>query len=405
MKIISGGITAAQGFSASGIHCGVKDGSPMTKKDLMLVVAEKPCSAAGVYTTNIVKAAPVQLTMKHLKDGRASAIIANSGNANACAPGDTENALKMAEVVANGLKIPVADVAVASTGVIGPPLNIKSIESGFPQLLASLGNNSCDAAEALMTTDTYKKEYAVEYEQDGKTIRLGGICKGSGMIHPNMGTMLCFITTDAAISPTMLKKALTDAICMSINRISVDGDTSTNDTCIILASGLSGAVEITSESDAYSAFLDALQALCIQLARLLAADGEGATHLITCITGGADNEAVAETVGKSVIASSLVKAAIFGTDANWGRILCAMGYSGADFDPDAVSITFSSCSGSIPVCKLGRGLPFDETLAKKVLSEKEVIIEINMNSGNATATCWGCDLTYDYVKINGDYRT
>ncbi|NLL39920.1 MAG: bifunctional glutamate N-acetyltransferase/amino-acid acetyltransferase ArgJ [Clostridiales bacterium] len=402
-KEIPGGVTAPSGFKAAGIHCGIKARS--LKKDLMLIVSEKTCAAAGVYTKNIVKAAPILLTMEHLKDGRAAAIIANSGNANACAENDKENAKKMALLASRGLNVPLEDVAVASTGIIGQPLDIGAIERGMPSLLAGLGNNSSDAAEAIMTTDTYKKETALEYTLNGKTIRMGGICKGSGMIHPNMGTMLSFIATDAAISPHMLQKALREAVRVTFNRISVDGDTSTNDTCIILANGMSGTGEITSEDEGYYKFLDALKALCTRLARLIAADGEGASKLITCRVTGAPDEAAAEAAGKAVIASSLVKAAMFGSDANWGRVICAIGYSGTDFDPVGISISFSSGAGKLPVCSRGRGLSFDEDLAKKILSEKEIIIDVDMNMGSASAVCWGCDLTYDYVKINGDYRT
>lgn len=405
IKEIQGGVTAPHGFRAAGVHCGVKAGSPAGKKDLMLLVSEKTCAAAGVFTQNLVKAAPVLLTMEHLKNGRASAVIANSGNANACAENDMENAKKMALLVSGGLDIPLEDVAVASTGVIGQPLNIAVIESSFPALLASLGANSADAAEAIMTTDTYKKEIALEYIHDGRPIRIGAICKGSGMIHPNMGTMLCFITTDSAVSPEMLQTALKEAVRVSFNRISVDGDTSTNDTCLILASGMSGSGEITGPDEAYYDFLEALKLICTRLARMIAADGEGASRLITCSVTGAPDEAAAEKAGKAVISSSLVKAAMFGADANWGRVLCAMGYSGTDFDPDRVSVSFSSGAGKLQVCSGGRGLPFDEGLAKKILSEKEVVIDIDMNMGFASAVCWGCDLTYDYVKINGDYRT
>jgi glutamate N-acetyltransferase/amino-acid N-acetyltransferase len=405
MKPISGGVTAALGFKAAGIHCGVKAGSPPTKKDLALVACDTRCSAAGVFTLNRVKAAPVVLSIRHLKDGAASAVIVNSGNANACAPNDEVNALKMAELAANCLKVPVGDVLVASTGVIGQQLNIGAIESAVPKLSAALGKNSTDAAEALMTTDTYKKEYALEYAYGGKTIRIGGICKGSGMIHPNMGTLLCILTTDAAIKPGLLDKALREAVRVSLNRISVDGDTSTNDTCVILASGLSGAGMIEFEDEAYAAFLNALKALCIHFARLLAADGEGACRLLTCVTSGAPDELTAETLGKAVISSSLVKAAMFGADANFGRVLCAMGYSGAEFDLDKVSVIFSSPAGSIEVCRDGKGLAFDEELAGSILSEKEITIDIRLASGSHSATCWGCDLTYDYVKINGDYRS
>ncbi|NLO49106.1 MAG: bifunctional glutamate N-acetyltransferase/amino-acid acetyltransferase ArgJ [Clostridiales bacterium] len=405
MKPISGGVTAALGFNAAGIHCGVKAGSLPSKKDLALIACETRCAAAGVFTLNKVKAAPVILSNSHLTDGAASAVIVNSGNANACAPREEENALIMAELTANGLGIPITDVLVASTGVIGQQLNTAAITNGFSKLLSALGKNSSDAAEALMTTDTYKKEYALEYAHGGKTIKIGGICKGSGMIHPNMGTLLCIITTDAAINPDLLNKALHEAVRVSLNRISVDGDTSTNDSCFILASGLSGAEKIDAEDEAYAAFQHALKTLCIHFARLLAADGEGACRLITCVTSGAPDELTAEILGKAVISSSLVKAAIFGADANVGRVLCAMGYSGAEFDLEKVAVTFTSSAGSIAVCHKGKGLVFDEDLAEKILSEKEITIDINLYSGNHSATCWGCDLTYDYVKINGDYRS
>ena len=406
MKEISGGICAATGFTAAGMRCGVKANSRPDRKDLALIYSEKPCSAAGMFTTNQVKASCVQLSMQHLRDGRAQAVVANSCNANACAPEGMENALRMCKSAADILGLQPEDMVVASTGVIGQRLNIEAIEAGMPEVFAQLRRDgSDDAAHAIMTTDTIKKEYAFSAEIGGKTVHLGGISKGSGMIHPNMGTMLCFLTTDCAISPAMLDKALREAVRVSFHRISVDGDTSTNDTCVILANGMAENPEITDANDDYAVFVEVLTTLCIKLARDMAADGEGAKHLITCVTRGAASEAQAETIGKSVIASSLTKAAIFGCDANWGRVLCAMGYSGEHFDPEQVDVSFASCAGTIPVCQAGKGLNFDEDLAKKILTEKEVVIDITMGEGDASATCWGCDLTYDYVRINGDYRT
>lgn len=405
MKYIDGGVCAPIGFKAAGIHCGVKSKNTQ-RKDVALIVSECECTTAAVYTKNIVKAAPLLVTKQHLGNGVARAVIANSGNANASAPNAEKNARRMCEAAAKALDIPLDDVIVASTGVIGQELNISVIEDGIPALAAALSTNgSAAATEAIMTTDTVKKEYAVEWDIGGKTVRIGAIAKGSGMIHPNMGTLLCFITTDAAISQKMLQKALALAVKVSFNRVSVDGDTSTNDMCSIMASGMAGNPEITAENADYAAFAAALSGLCVKLARSIAADGEGAKHLITCTVRGARNEGSAEIIGKSVISSSLVKAAVFGADANWGRVLCAMGYSGEDFAPDKVSITFSSGAGTTPVCENGRGLPFDEDLAKKILMEPEVMIEIHMGEGSAECTCWGCDLTYDYVKINGDYRT
>lgn len=406
MKEITGGVCAATGFTASGLRCGVKANARPDRKDLALIYSEKPCSAAGMFTTNQVKASCVQLSMRHVENGRAQAVVANSCNANACAPQGMENAMRMCQAAAKLLKVDPADMIVASTGVIGQRLNIEAIEAGLPEAYSQLRRDgSDDAAHAIMTTDTVKKEYAFEAVIGGKTVRLGGISKGSGMIHPNMGTMLCFLTTDCAISPAMLRQALHEAVRVSFHRISVDGDTSTNDTCVILANGMAGNAEIQEPGADYDAFLQVLTALCVRLARDMAADGEGAKHLITCCVQNAATEAQAECIGKSVIASTLTKAAIFGCDANWGRVLCAMGYSGEQFDPEAVDVAFASCAGRILVCDHGKGLDFDEDLAKKILTEKEVIIEIDLRAGDATATCWGCDLTYDYVRINGDYRT
>ena len=405
INFIEGGVCAAKGFKASGLHVGVKTRNK-DKKDLALIVSDCECSAAAVYTKNIVKAAPLSITKEHLSDGKARVVFANSGNANACAPNGEENARRMCCAVAKQLGINENDVIVASTGVIGQTLPIEVIESGVLELVSQLSyNGSKDAASAIMTTDLVMKELAVEFEAGGKTIKIGGIAKGSGMIHPNMGTMLAFLTTDCAISPPMIQKALVDATNKSFNRVSVDGDTSTNDMLTLMANGLAGNNEITEPGDDYNNFTTALNILCIELAKAIAADGEGATHLITCRVSNANNEADAETISKSVISSTLTKAAIFGTDANWGRVLCAMGYSGVEFDPSIVSIAFESDAGRITVCENGKGLPFEETYAKSILTQHDITIDINMNSGTAKCTCWGCDITYDYIKINGDYRT
>ena len=407
LKFIDGGVCVAQGFRAAGIHVGVKTHATW-KKDVALIVSDVECAAAGVFTKNVVKSAPIHVTKAHLVNGKARAVIANSGNANACAPQGEENAEKMCAAAAKAIGCAPEDMVVASTGVIGQTLNISVIEEGMPALYAALARSdeaSDAAAHAIMTTDTVKKEVAVETVIGGKTVRMGGIAKGSGMIHPNMGTMLCFLTTDCAISPEMIKTALLETVNVSFNRISVDGDTSTNDTCCVLANGLAGNAPITEKGEDYDAFLEALQALCVTLAKKMASDGEGARHLLTCTVSGAKEEAQAETIAKSVISSTLTKAAIFGADANWGRVLCAMGYSGADFDPETVDVSFASAAGEIAVCQQGRGLPFDEDLAKKILTEHDVEILVDLHSGSAQCTCWGCDITYDYIKINGDYRT
>ena len=404
---IDGGVCAAQGFRAAGLHVGVKTHN-VNKKDVALIVSDADCAAAGVFTTNVVKAAPIHVTKAHLADGRARAVVANSGNANACAPQGEENAQRMCAAAAKAIGCKAEDVLVCSTGVIGQKLKVDVIEAGMPELAGLLERSEAGsdaAAHAIMTTDTVKKEAAVETTIGGRTVRLGGIAKGSGMIHPNMGTMLCFITTDCAISPAMIREALRETARVSFNRISVDGDTSTNDTCLVLANGLAGNAEITKKNSDYEVFREALETLCIRLARMMAKDGEGARHLITCTVTGARDEAQAETVAKSVISSTLTKAAIFGCDANWGRVLCAMGYFGEQFDPERVDVAFASAAGEIPVCKRGRGLDFDEELAKRILSEDEVTIAITMGERDASCTCWGCDITYDYIKINGDYRT
>ena len=407
MNYVEGGVCAAQGFQAAGIHVGVKTRNP-EKKDVALIVSDVECAAAGVFTTNVVKAAPILVNRVHLKDGRARAVIANSGNANACAPHGEENAERICAAAAKAVGCKPEDVVVASTGVIGQTIPVQVIEDGVPALHAQLAHSAAAsdaAAHAIMTTDLQKKEAAVETIIGGKTVRIGGIAKGSGMIHPNMGTMLCFLTTDCAISAVMIKAALLETAGVSFNRISVDGDTSTNDTCCLLANGLAGNTEITEKNADYEAFLAALKELCTALAKKIASDGEGAKHLITCTVAGAKSIKAAETIAKSVISSTLTKAAIFGCDANWGRVLCAMGYSGEPFDPDGVDVHFASAAGDIEVCHQGRGVDFDEVKAKTILSEHDVEIRIFMGEGHHSCTCWGCDITYDYIKINGDYRS
>jgi len=403
IQFVQGGVTATPGFLASGIHCGIRRNK--TKRDLALIVADRLCTAAAVCTTNIVKAAPILLTMKHLADGRARAILANSGNANACAPGGIEAAAECVNVTAAALGLEPSDIIVNSTGVIGQPLPTGTITAAIPALVSALSNDSNPAAEAIMTTDTFSKSAAVICNIGGKQVTIGGIAKGSGMIHPNMATMLAFLTTNCAISAEMLQEALRSSANSTYNRISVDGDTSTNDMTAILASGTANNLEITKKDADFDAFLKALNAVNLQLAKSIAKDGEGATKLITCNVSGADNEESAVILAKSVISSSLVKSAMFGSDANWGRVLCALGYSGEKFDPAKVDIAFSSKSGQMAVCKHGMGLNFDEDLAKKILSQNEVNINIALNSGTATAEAYGCDLTYDYVQINGEYRT
>lgn len=402
MKIIDGGVCAAKGFKAGAMRCGIR--KSQTKKDLAMILSDCECSAAAVYTTNRVKAAPILLTMEHLSNGKARAVIVNSGNANACAPFGIENARREAMAAARALDVALEDVIVASTGVIGQTLNVECIEENAGKMEMKY-DNSLVAAEAIMTTDTKVKTIAVEFEIDGKTCHAGGICKGSGMIHPNMGTMLSFITTDCAISPEMIQKALKADVKKTFNRVTVDGDTSTNDMCTVLANGMAGNETITEEGANFDAFCEALHAVTEDLARKIAGDGEGASKLMTCTVDGAADEETAELLSKSICSSSLVKAAMFGSDANWGRVLCAMGYSGAPFNTEEVTVEFASKAGSIAVCEKGRGLDFSEELAKKILSEEEVEINVTLKEGEGKVTCWGCDLTYDYVKINGDYRT
>ena len=404
MKLISGGVCAAKGFKANGIHCGIRKNR--TKRDLSLIYSQVPASAAAVYTTNLVKGAPLTVTKQHLANGIAQAVICNSGNANTCNAGGVEIARQTCQLLADAMNIKADDVVVASTGVIGQPLDITPIAEGIPGLIAGLSDDGSEnAAEGIMTTDTVKKEVAVEFTLGGKTCRIGGIAKGSGMIHPNMATMLVFITTDAAIAPDMLQKALSCDIADTFNMVSVDGDTSTNDMVTVLANGMAGNDPITADGEDFHTFMKALNTVTVHLCRCIAGDGEGATKLLECKVTGADDLQTAKTVAKSVICSSLTKAAMFGADANWGRILCAIGYSGADVDVNKIDVSFKSHAGEIPVCKNGAGIDFSEETAKQILLEKEIEILVELNSGSAASTAWGCDLTYDYVKINGDYRT
>ncbi len=404
MKIISGGVCAAKGFKANGLHCGIRKNQ--SKKDLALIVSDKVCSAAAVYTTNLVKGAPLLVTKRHLENGRAQAVICNSGNANTCNANGIEIAERMSALLADSVGVSSDDVIVASTGVIGQPLSLEPIERAMPELVSGLSaSNARAAAEAIMTTDTEPKEIAVEFEAGGKTCTIGGIAKGSGMIHPNMATMLVFLTTDAAISPEMLQKALSSDIQKTFNMLSVDGDTSTNDMVTVLANGMAGNAEINDEGEDFCAFMEALNTVTVYLCRKIAGDGEGATKLLECKVSGASSQKIANTVAKSVICSSLLKAAMFGADANWGRVLCAIGYSGADVDISSVDVAFRSDKGTVEVCKNGAGIEFSEEIAKEILLRDEIEILVSLGSGEYSATAWGCDLTYDYVKINGDYRT
>ena len=404
MKIIDGGVCAAKGFKANGIHCGIRKNR--TKRDLALIYSEVPASAAAVYTTNLVKGAPLIVTKKHLENGVAQAVICNSGNANTCNANGVEIAEKMSSLLASELNINDQDVVVASTGVIGQPLNLQVISDGIPSLCAGFSENAGNyAAEAIMTTDVVAKEVAVEFTVGGKTCRMGGIAKGSGMIHPNMATMLVFITTDAKISSSMLAQALKSDVQNTFNMISIDGDTSTNDMVTVLANGMAGNDEITTDGEDFNEFMKALNSITVSLCRMIAGDGEGATKLLECSVTGAKTLKDAKTVAKSVICSSLTKAAMFGADANWGRVLCAIGYSGAKVNVNKIDVAFKSAKGTISVCENGSGVAFSEEKAKEILLEKEITILVALNDGEYSSKAWGCDLTYDYVKINGDYRT
>ena len=404
MKLINGGVCAAKDFVASGIHCGIRKNR--TKRDLSLIYSKTLAHAAAVYTTNLVKGAPLTVTKDHLSDGCAQAVICNSGNANTCNANGIEVAEKICECLGKEMGLDPRNVVVASTGVIGQPLDVTPIANGIPALVSALSTDGGEAAaEGIMTTDTVKKEIAVEFELDGKLCRMGGIAKGSGMIHPNMATMLVFITTDAAISSEMLAKALSTDVATTFNMVSVDGDTSTNDMVTVLANGAAGNREITEDGEDFKIFMKALNTVTVNLCRMIAGDGEGASKLLECVVTGALDDLTARVIAKSVICSSLVKAAMFGSDANWGRILCAIGYSGAKVDVNRVEVKFRSPKGEILVCENGAGVAFSEELAKEILLERNIEILVALGDGNGTATAWGCDLTYDYVKINGDYRT
>lgn len=405
IKYIDGGVTAPKGFLASGIYCGIKQGS--VKKDLALIYSEVPAKASGMFTKNKVKGAPIYICKDHLSNKKAQAIIINSGNANTCTGDDgLSKAKKMTALQAKALNLKADDVLVASTGVIGVPLNIDAIKDGIPLLTEKLSKNgNQDAASAIMTTDTFMKELAAEFYIGDTKVTLGTMAKGSGMIEPNMGTMLSFITTDISISPQLLDEALKSTVTITYNRVSVDGDTSTNDSIFILANGQANNPTITEKDENYYTFVNVLKEINIIMAKNIAKDGEGATKLLECQVIGAATEKDAVLFGKSVINSSLVKTAMFGSDANWGRILCALGYANVDFDPEKVDVSFESCAGEIEVCKNGSSVAFDEDKAKKVLDQKEIIIKINLSQGESTAYVWGCDLSYEYVKINGDYRS
>ena len=404
MKLISGGVCAAKGFKANGVHCGIRKNQ--TKKDLALIVSDVPAAAAAVYTTNLVKGAPLTVTKNNISNGTAQAVICNSGNANTCNWNGIQIAEEMCALVEQHTGVKASDVVVASTGVIGQVLDITPIAEGMPGLAEGLSyDGGMNAARAIMTTDTCPKEIALEFELGGKICRMGGIAKGSGMIHPNMATMLVFITTDAAISPEMLHKALAGDVANTFNMLSIDGDTSTNDMVTVLANGLAGNEPVTAEGADFDAFMAALNTITVSLCRMIAGDGEGATKLLECIVTGADTEEAAKKCAKSVICSSLLKAAMFGADANWGRVLCAIGYSGADVDVTKIGVSFRSAAGTILVCENGAGVPFSEEIAKQILLEKEIEILVTLGEGSYGASAWGCDLTYDYVKINGDYRT
>jgi len=406
MKETEGGVCAAKGFSASGVHCGIR--ANHFKKDLALVVSSVRASAAAVYTSNLVQSAPIAVTKENLADGFAQAVICNSGNANTCNDNGVEIARGMCALLREHANIAENDVIVASTGVIGQTLSLEPIRAGMPALTASLASTELggrEAAEAIMTTDTVPKEAAVEFELSGTVCRLGGIAKGSGMIHPDMATLLVFLTTDAAVSPEMLQKALSDKVKGTFNMVSIDGDTSTNDMVSVLANGLAGNPVVAEEGPDFEVFAEALEEVMTKLCRMIARDGEGATKLLTCTVRGAADLATARTAARGVISSNLLKCAMYGSDANWGRVLCALGYSGADIDPQKVDVTFSSSGGAVNVCRMGRGVPFSEELASQVLGAGEIVIDIDLHAGEFTATAWGCDLTREYVNINADYRS
>ncbi|MCL2446603.1 MAG: bifunctional glutamate N-acetyltransferase/amino-acid acetyltransferase ArgJ [Oscillospiraceae bacterium] len=404
MTKINGGVCAAKGYTTNGVLCRIKP--TRTTPDLALIVSETPANAAAIYTQNLVQGAPITVTKSHLQNGKAQAVIVNSGNANTCNADGIAVATRMCELVQQHANIPAEDVIVASTGVIGQPLPVQKIEAGMAELVAGMGHKNDTAAAAIMTTDTFPKQSAVELTLPcGTVCRVGGMAKGSGMIHVNMATMLAFITSDVAIAPQLLAQTLRESAEGTLNMVTVDGDTSTNDMCCVLANGMAGNAEITSEGAALDAFRAALTQVLTDLSRMLARDGEGATKLLICRVHGANTAQDCRIAAKAVIASSLVKAAMFGGDANWGRELCALGYSGADLDVSQIGVRFSSAAGDITVCENGAGLPFCEDTAAKILAEEEITIHIAAGDSPHSATAYGCDLTYDYVKINGDYRT
>lgn len=401
---IMGGLCAAKGFSAAGVHCGIRGNSE--KKDLAMILSDAPCAVAAVYTQNKVKGAPILMTQQNIADGYARGIFCNSGNANTCNPDGMEIAQSCCELAAKATGLSATDFVIASTGVIGQPLPLAPFETGLPELAKALSTEgSTAAAEAIMTTDTVSKEFAVAFSLGDKTCHIGAIAKGSGMINPNMATMLIFITSDVSISPALLDKALKAETLASLNQINVDGDTSTNDMAVVLANGAAGNAPIETECADYDNFCAALHHICRQVSRALAADGEGATKLLECKVTGAPTVEIARAVAKTVISSDLFKSAMFGADANWGRVLCAIGYTPGDFSIDHISLTLASQAGSILVCQNAAYHPFSEDEAAKILAEKEIEVLIDMGLGNAKGEAWGCDLTYDYVQINGDYRS
>ena len=403
IEVLGGGVTAARGFLANGIHAGIRKNK--AKRDLALIYSEVPARTAAVYTRNKVKGAPLLQTKANLADGMAQAIICNSGNANTCNADGRDVALAMCRLTGDALGVPSERIVVASTGVIGQPLDISPIAAHLPALAAGLGDKSTLAAEAIMTTDTVVKEVAVRFELDGSVCTVGGIAKGSGMVHPDLATMLVFITTDASITNERLWHALSHDVQSSFNQISIDGDTSTNDMVVVMANGLAGNAEIDEDGPAFRLFMRALNSVTVQLCRLIASDGEGATRLVECRVSGAKDVVTARKAAKSVVASNLLKAAMYGADANWGRVLCAIGNSGADADVDRIEVGFASAAGRITVCRNGNGVMFNEDQAHAILSCPEVEIQVDLHAGTDTAMAWGCDLTYDYVRINGDYRS
>ena len=405
-KEVTGGVCAAKGFQAAGVHCGFR--ANPNKKDLALIVADVRCTAAGMYTSNKVKGAPITVDKAHLTDGHAQAILVNSGNANTCAANGIDLANECCRLAAGVLGLKEEDILPSSTGVIGQPMTIDPFAKGIPEAAAQLAGGeagSTAAAQAIMTTDTYPKQYALQFTLGGKTCTLGAIGKGSGMIAPNLATLLTFYTTDAAISAEMLDKAIHQVVPATYNQLSVDLDTSTNDTLLILANGLAGNEPVTAEGEDYDNFVAALTAIAEHMAALHASDGEGASHLITCQVSHAKDKATARAIAKSVVCSNLFKAAVFGRDANWGRILCAIGYTQGDFSVDRCCVWLESAAGSVYVCENAAYHPYSEEEASKVLAEHDILVRVDMGDGEAEGKAWGCDLTYDYVKINGDYRS